>query len=50
MSSIDLSDRQLLREAFSALREKNVDHAKLLFARFSANRVAKVKALVANDA
>jgi hypothetical protein len=49
MSSIDSSDRQLLREAVSALREKNVERAKPLFARFAENRAAKVKALVAND-
>lgn len=52
MSSIDFSDadRQLLREAVGALREKNIARAKPLLAQFSANRVAKVKALVANDA
>ena len=49
MSNADLSDRQLLSEALTAFREKNIERAKPLFAEFSERRVAKVKAKVAND-
>lgn len=49
MSSADLSDFQLLREAFAAVRAKNIERAKPLFAEFAERRVAKVKAKVAND-
>ena len=49
MSNADLSDRQLLRDAIAALRDKNMERAKLLFAEFSERRLARIKAKVAND-
>ena len=49
MSNPELSDYQLLGEAKAALREKDIERAKPLFAEFSERSVAKVKAKVAND-
>lgn len=49
MSNPELSDYQLLDEARAALREKDIERAKPLFAEFSERSVAKVKAKVAND-
>jgi hypothetical protein len=49
MSNTKLSDHQLLDKAKAALREKDGERAKLLFAEFSERSVASVKAKVAND-
>lgn len=49
MSNTELSDYQLLDKAKAALREKNGDRAKILFAEFSERSVARNKAKVAND-
>lgn len=49
MSNADLNDRQLLREAIAAFREKNIERARPLFAEFYERSVARVKAKVAND-
>ncbi|WEK02377.1 MAG: hypothetical protein P0Y59_12060 [Candidatus Sphingomonas phytovorans] len=49
MSNADLNDRQLLREAIAAFREKDIERARPLFAEFSERSVARVKARVAND-
>ena len=49
MSYIELSDRQLLDQARAAVREKNMDRTKPLFAEFAERSVTRVKAKVAND-
>jgi hypothetical protein len=49
MSNVELSDHQLLDKAKAALREKDVEHAKLLFAEFFERSVARNEAKVAND-
>ena len=49
MSNPELSDEQLLNEAKTAHREKDIERAKRLFAEFSERSLAKVKAKVAND-
>jgi hypothetical protein len=49
MSNADLNDRQLLREAITAYRKKNIERARPLFAEFSERSIARVKAKVAND-
>ncbi|MDB5678076.1 hypothetical protein [Sphingomonas bacterium] len=49
MSNTELSDHQLLDVAKAALREKDSERAKLLFAEFSERSVARDKARVAKD-
>jgi hypothetical protein len=49
MSNTELSDRRLLDIAKAALREKDGERAKALFAEFSERSVARDKAKVAND-
>jgi hypothetical protein len=49
MSNIDLSSRQLFDQAKAAVREKNMERAKPLFAELAARSLAEVRAKVAND-
>jgi len=49
MSNAELSDHQLLDKAKTALRVKDRNRAKVLFAEFSDRSVARNKARVAND-
>jgi len=49
MSEADLSDRQLLLAVRAAVREKDLERAKPLFAEYAERIVARLKAKVAND-
>ena len=49
MSNPGSGEYRLLDEAKAALREKDIERAKSLFAEFSERSTAKFKAKVAND-
>lgn len=49
MSNTELSDHQLLDKVKTALREKDGERAKDLFAKYSGRSVARDKGKVAND-
>jgi len=49
VSEADLSDRQLLLAVRAAVREKDLERAKPLFAEYAERSVVRLKAKVAND-
>ncbi len=49
MSDAELSDSQLLEAARIAFREKDIERAKPLFAKFLERSSARIRAKVAND-